>query len=137
MNESYPAQPDIILSDDIYALRISVFENDVERGLHTYDEAEQYAIKECIDDLIIIQSSRFVFELDSVIGNDGEWVSVLVCRMDGEYNVPFPLSLIDSIVYYSKGKPRHLIGERLLIHPRSDAYQWAERVELLLEEYIE
>lgn len=137
MNETYPAQPDVILSDDIYAIRISVFENDVERGFHTYDEAEQHALKDCIDDLITIQSGRFTFEIDSAIGSSGEWVSVLVCKMDGEYSVPFPLSLIDTIVYYSQGKARHLIGEKLLIHPRSDTYKWADKVELLLEEYDE
>jgi hypothetical protein len=137
MNETYPAQPDVILSDDTYAIRISIFENDVERGYHTFDEEEQHALRACIEDLITIQSSRFVFEIDSVIGSSGEWVTVLVCKMDGEYNVPFPLSLIDMVVYYSQGKARHLIGEKLLIHPRSDKYKWADKVELLLEEYDE
>jgi len=134
--ENYPTQPDLILSEDVYALRIRVFENGVDMGFHHYKEEEQLAIKECIDDLIQIHSDQFTFRIDSLIGEDGEWITVLVCQI-GEHGVPFPLSLIDRVVYYSSGKETHLIGEKLHIHPRSDMYKWSDKVELLLEEYVE
>ena len=137
MSEHYPQHPDVILSDDIYALRISVYERDVEMGLHNYNEEEQLAIRNCILDLIPLRHSRFTFDVDSIINAENEWVSVLVCRMDGEYNVPFPLSLMDRVVYFSSGEEKHLVGERLRIHPRSDTYKWADKVEVLLEELVD
>lgn len=137
MQETYPEQPDLILSDDVYAIRVSVFEDGVEMGFHNYQEEEQQALKSCIDDLITIHSSRFTFEIDAVLGEENEFVTVLVCKMDGQYAVPFPLSLIDGIVYFSNGKEKHLVGEKIHVHPRSDKYKWADKVEILLEEYVE
>lgn len=137
MNESYPENPDILLSDDIYALRIRIFEDNAEMRFHEYNEEEQHAIRACILDLIPIFSSRFNFDIDSVIDSENEWSSVLVCHMDHEYRIPFPLSLMDRVVYYSNGSEKHLVGEKLRVHPRSDRYKWAEKVEILLEEYEE
>jgi hypothetical protein len=137
MQETYPEQPDLILSDDTYALRVSVFEDGVEMGFHNYQEEEQQALKSCIDDLITIHSSRFTFEIDAVLGEENEFVTILVCKMDGHYAVPFPLSLIDSVVYFSSGKEKHLVGEKIHVHPRSDKYKWADKVEILLEEYVD
>lgn len=133
--ETYPENPDVILSDDIYALRISVFENDAEMGFHNYSEEEQKELRSCIRDLVPFYHSRFTFDVDTEIGEDNEWVDILVCRMDGEYNVPFPISLVDRVVYYSNGKEKHLLGDKLLISPRSTTYKWADKVEILLEEY--
>ena len=45
MNETYPANPDVLLSEDIYALRISVFENGTDMACCNDDEEEQYALK--------------------------------------------------------------------------------------------
>lgn len=135
MTETYPQQPDVLLSDDTYALRISIFEDGTEMGFHDYREEEQYAIRACILDLIPIVNSRIAFDIDSVIDADNGWSSVLVCYMDREYRIPFPLSLMDRVVYYSSGEERRLVGQKLLIHPRSDKYKWANKVELLLEEY--
>ena len=137
MNETYPEHPDIILSDDIYALQLSVYENDVEMGFHNYGDEEQEAIRECIRDILPFTHSRFTFEVDSVISCENEWISVLVCRMDAEYNVPFPMSLVDRVIYYSSGTEKHLLGDKLRVHPRSTTYKWADKVEILLEEYDE
>lgn len=137
MTETYPEQPDLILSDDVYALRVFVFEDGVEMGFHHYQEEEQRALKACIDDLITIHSGRFTFEIDCVLDGDNGWATVLVCKLDGKHTFPFPLSLIDAIVHYSNGKEKHLVGEKIHVHPRSDKYKWADKVEILLEEYME
>ena len=137
MNETYPQQPDVLLSEDIYALRISVFENGTDMAFCNYDEEEQFALKQCIDDLIGHTTSRFMYEVDSVIGEDGEWVTILVCRIDEGYRVPFPLSILDQTVYYSNGDGKKLLGEKLHVHPRSTTYKWADKVEILLDEYTD
>jgi len=137
MNETYPIQPVILLSEDTYALRISVFEDGDEMSFHEYDEEEQYALKECMDDLIGHRTSQFMYEVDSVIGEEGEWITILVCRIESGYRVPFPLSILDQTVYYSNGEEKKLLGDKLLIHPRGTTYKWADKVEVLLEEYME
>ena len=137
MNETYPEKPDILLSDDTYALRVSVFEDGDEMNFCEYDEEEQYAIKDCIDDLIGHRSSMFFYELDSVIGEEGEWVTILVCKIDSGYRVPFPMAILDQTVYYSSGDGKKLVGQKLLVHPRGTTYKWANKVEILLEEYDE
>ena len=137
MTETYPEQPEVLLSEDIYALRISVYEDGDDMAFHEYDEEEQHALKECIDDLIGHASYRFMYEIDSVIGENGEWVTVLVCRIEGGHTVPFPLSILDQTIYYSSGEGKKMVGEKLRIHPRSTCYKWADKVEVLLEEYYE
>jgi len=137
MNETYPEKPDVLLSDDTYALRVSVYEDGDEMNFCEYDEEEQYAIKDCIDDLIGHRSSMFFYELDSVIGEEGEWVTILVCKIDSGYRVPFPMAILDQTVYYSSGDGKKLVGQKLLVHPRSTTYKWANKVEILLEEYDE
>lgn len=135
MTETYPETPDVLLSEDTYALRVSIFEDGDDMNFWDYDEEEQDAIKDCIDDMIGHQASRFQYEIDSVIGEEGEWVTILACRIDGAFHVPFPLAILNQVVYYSGGEEKKLVGQRLLISPRSTTYKWAKKVELLLEEY--
>lgn len=137
MQETYPTQPTLILSEDVYALRVSIFEDGDDMAFCDYDEQEQNALRECMDDLIGHSTGNFVFDLDSVIGEDCEWVTVLVCRLQEGYRVPFPLSILDHIVYYSSGDEKKLVGMKLRVHPRSDTYIWAEKVEILMEEYYD
>ena len=137
MNETYPTQPTVLLSEDVYALRIFVFEDGDEMAFSDYDEEEQHVLKDCIDDLIGNRASRFMYEIDSVIGEDGEWVNVLICRIDGGFRVPFPLAILDQTVYYSSGEEKKLLGQKLRISPRSTTYKWADKTEILLEEYYE
>ena len=137
MNETYPEQPDVLLSEDIYALRIHVFEDGDSKRYCDYEEEEQFALKQCIDDLIGHSTSRFMYEVDSIIDEDGDWVTVLVCRIDDGFRVPFPLSILDQTVYYSSGEGKKLLGEKLHIHPRSSTYKWAKKVEIMLDEYMD
>jgi hypothetical protein len=137
MTETYPTQPTLFLSEDVYALRINVFENGTSIAFCDYEEEEQHALKICIDDMIGYVSSRLSFQIDSVIGEEGEWVTVLVCFLDNEFRVPFPLSMLDHVVYYNSGEEKKLVGDALRIHPRSSTYKWADKVEILLEEYEE
>jgi hypothetical protein len=137
MNETYPTQPTLLLSENIYALRISVFEDGDEMQFCDYDEAEQHALHECMDDLIGHSSGNFVYELDSVIGEENEWIPILVCRLQEGFRVPFPLSVLDHTVDYSNGEEKKLVGMKLRIHPRGTTYKWADKVEVLLEEYYE
>lgn len=137
MTETYPEMPDVLLSDDVYALRIRVYEDGDEMAFCDYDEEEQDAIKTCIDDLIGHRTSRFMYEIDSVIGEDGEWVTVLVCVIDDGFRVPFPLAILDQTVYYSGGEGKKLVGQKLRVSPRSSTYKWADKVDVLLEEYYE
>lgn len=137
MNETYPETPDVLLSDNVYALRVTVFEDGDEMNFCEYSEEEQSAIKDCIDDLIGHRTSRFMYELDSVIGDEGEWVTVLICRIDEGFTVPFPLAILNQTVYYSSGEGKKLVGQTLRIHPRSSTYKWADNVEIQLEEYEE
>jgi hypothetical protein len=102
-----------------------------------YEEEDQQALRVCIDDAIGHLSGNFVFELESVIGEENEWVTVLVCYLQNGCRVPFPLSVLDDTVYYSSGEEKKLVGMKLLVHPRSSTYKWAEKVEILLEEYDE
>lgn len=137
MTETYPTQPEILLSDDVYALRIHIFEDGDSMSYHDYDEEEQFALKMCIDDMIGYSGSRFSFQIDSVIGEDGEWVTVLVCWMDSNFRVPFPMTILNQVVYYSSGEEKKLVGDKLRVHPRSNTYKWADKVEIMLEEYDE
>ena len=137
MNETYPTEPTLILSEDVYALRISVFEDGTDMCLLEYDEEEQAALRECLDDLIGHSSGNFMFEFDSVIGEENEWVPILVCRLQEGFRVPFPVSVLEHTVYYSNGEEKKLVGMKMRVHPRSDHYRWAEKVEILLEEYDE
>jgi hypothetical protein len=138
MQETYPTQPTLLLSEETYALRINVFENDVEVGFHNYDDSKQYAIRQCIEDMLECPHSQFHFDVESVVGSENEWVSVLVCRVDlgGEnmFSVPFPIAILDKIVYYSSGTEKPLVGSRLHVHPHGD---WPTKVEILLEAYDE
>lgn len=135
--ESYPTQPTLLLSEDIYALRLSVYESDVETGFHNYDDEKQFAIRRCLDEILECPHSQFHFNVESVVGTENEWVSVVVCRVDlgGEsmFSVPFPLAILDKIVYYSSGNERPLLGSRLHIHPQGDG--WSTKVEIVLEPY--
>jgi hypothetical protein len=134
MKETYPTEPTLLLSKDIYALQLSIFEDGAEMAYHKYEEEDQFAIRQCLDDMMDVYGGQFTFELDSVLGADNEWTTVLVCRVDG-YRVPFPLAILEKIVYYSSGTERHLVGEKLHIHPRSNTYKWAKRVEIRLDEF--
>lgn len=137
MNETYPEHPEVLLSEDTYALRIHILENGDDMAFHAYQEEDQHALKECIDDLIGHRTSRFMYEIDSVIGEEGEWITILVCRIDQGFRVPFPLSILDQTVYYSNGQEQKLLGMKLRVHPRSTTYKWADKVEIILDEYMD
>ncbi len=137
MNETYPTEPTLLLSEDTYALRVSIYEDGDEMQFCDYDEEEQHALRECMDDLIGHSSGNFLYELDSVIGEEGDWVTVLVCRLQQGQRVPFPLSVLEHTVYYSNGEEKKLVGMKLRVHPRSTTYKWADKVEIMLEEYDE